>query len=101
MLILPKVRKQRLSQAQVETIHNNSNSLKPPKEPPPKSHTKQNLSKRGRQGCRPKFGWNRGCKHDQIGSREGVLDIRISMHSGTGRTAGPQPNYGTAGLPAS
>ena len=100
MLILPKVKKQRLNQEQVETIQNNTHIAKPPKEPPPESYIKQQPSKCGRQrrqlrGCRPKFGWNRGCKRDQIGSREGVLDIRISMHSGTGTNAGPQPNYGT------
>ena len=100
MRIPQKVRKQRLNQAQIETTHNNSNTLKPPKETPPKIHTKQNLSERGPQrrqlrGRRRKFGWNRGCKRDQIGSQEGVLDIRISMHSGTGTNAGPQPNYGT------
>ena len=50
-LILPKVRKQRLNQAQVETTHNNSNTLKLPKEPPPKIYTKQTLSNRERQRC--------------------------------------------------
>ena len=100
VLILPKVKKQRLNQAQVETIQNNSHIVKPPKEPPPKSYKKQNLSECGRQmrqfrGCWPKIGQNRGSKRDQIGSREGVLDIRISKHSGTGTNAGPQPNCGT------
>ena len=88
------------NQEQAETIQSNSHNLKPPREPPPESYIKQNLNERGRQkrqlrGCRPTFGWNRGCKRDQIGSREGVLDIRISMHSGTGTNAGPRPNYGT------
>ena len=54
---------------------------KPPNKPPPDIYTKQQLSKHGRQRhqlrwCRPKFGWNRGCKRDHnIGSQEGVLDI--------------------------
>ena len=85
---------------QAQTIRNNSRGLKRPKEPPLKSRIKQNLSERGRQkrhlrGCRPTFSWNQGCKRDQIGSREGVLDTRISMHSGTGTNTGPRPNYGT------